>query len=137
MSIKLLSRGDVALVAASTVIIIFAIAIAAALQGSSANSFSQVITVGPIWNTDSWTCTSNDDFMVFGSLRALGTGNQIAIAITGVGTQSLYELDSGQLETFSVGAPADNTIIITRTGTITGFITMQTTSDASAGCTST
>ena len=76
-----------------------------------------------------------DDFMIYGSLRALGDGNQIAIAITGIGTQSLYELDSGQLETFSVGASADNTIVITRTGTITGFITMQTTSDASAGCT--
>jgi len=135
LSIKLLSRGDVALVAASTVIIIFAIAIAAAVQGSPGTSFSQVITVGPIWNTDSWTCTSDDDFMIYGSLRALGDGNQIAIAITGVGTQSLYELDSGQLETFSVGASADNTIVITRTGTITGFITMQTTSDASAGCT--
>jgi len=126
-----------ALVAASTVIIIFAIAIAAAVQGSPGNSFSQVITVGPIWNTDSWTCTSDNDFMIYGSLRALGDGNQIAIAITGSGTQSFYELDSGQLETFSVGSPAGGAIVITRTGTITGFITMQTTSDASASCTST
>ena len=126
-----------ALVAASTVIIIFAIAIAAALQGSSANSFSQVITVGPIWNTDSWTCTSDNDFMIYGSLRALGIGNQISISITGAGTQSLYELDAGQLETFSVGAPAGSDIIISRTGSITGFLTMQTTSDATASCTST
>ena len=135
MSIKLLGRGDVALVAASTIIIIFAIVITAAVQGSTEKSFSQIITVGPVWNSDTWTCTSNENFMMYGSLRSFGTGNLITISISGVGTQSLYELDSGQLETFSIGVPADRNITITRTGTITGFLTLQTVTDAKASCT--
>lgn len=135
MSWSFLSRADVFLVGASTVIIIFAIVITAAVQGPPGQTFSQVITVGPIWNTDSWSCTSDDSFMIYGALRSLGPGNQLAIGITAIGTQSLYELDAAKFETFSVGVPAGQTITITRTGTITGFLTLQTTSDASASCT--
>jgi len=122
------------LIGASTIIIIFAIAISGVLQGTSSQSFSQIITVGPVWSTDVWSCTSSDNFVVHGALRSPGPGNQIAIDITGAGTQSLYTLEPGQIETFSVGS-SSGTIKITRTGPITGFLTMQTISGATAGCT--
>ncbi len=98
--------------------------------------FSQVITVGPIWESDSWICVSDSDFMVHGTLRGL-ENSQIEIFIENVGTQSLYSLNSGEMETFSIGSTAGNEIIITRTGTVTGFITLQTSADATAGCTQT
>jgi len=135
MSSQFPSRNGVFLVSASTAIIIFAIVITAVVQSSSDKTFSQIITVGPVWNTDSWSCTSDRNFTIDGSLRALGSGSQLTIGITGIGTQSFYELSAGQLETFSVGVPADQTITITRTGIVTGFITLQTTSDANASCT--
>jgi len=135
LSLKFLSRSDVFLVGASTIIIIFAVVITAAVQGSPENKFFQVITVGPVWNSDAWSCTSDEDFMIHGTLRSLGQGNTLKLGITAAGTQSLYELDPNQLETFSIGVPADQTIVITRTGIVTGFITMQTGTDAKASCT--
>ena len=134
MSSTLLSRSDVLLVGGAVVIIVFAIAISAALQGQ-VNTFSQVITVGPVWNSDAWTCTSNADFIVHGALRGLGAEPQIQIGITGVGTQSFIVLEPTEMESFSVGASADGIITITRTGTVTGFFTLQTMSDATASCT--
>ena len=97
-------------------------------------SFSKVITVGPIWESDSWTCVSDSDFMVYGTLRGL-ENSQLEIFIENVGTQSLYSLNPGEMETFSVGNTAGNEVIITGTGTITGFITLQTSADATASCT--
>ncbi len=128
-----LNRSDVILVGASTVILIFVIVITAAVQGSSSQTFSQIILVGPLWTTDAWTCTSDADFMIYGTLRTPDVGSQISINISSGGTQSLFTLDQGKLETFSVGSPP-GTVIITRTGTVTGFITMQTTSIATASC---
>ena len=133
MSSSFLSRSDVALVGGAVVIIVIAIAISAAVQGPSI-SLSQIITVGPVWNGDSWTCTSDANFMVFGTLRGLAADSQIAINVSGIGTQSFYTLEPTQIESFSIGASADRSIIITRTGTVTGFITLQTTSDAIASC---
>ena len=49
-------------------IILIAIAISSDFQVQE-KSFSQVITVGPVWNSDSWVCTSDADFMVYGVLR--------------------------------------------------------------------
>ncbi len=95
---------------------------------------SQVITVGPIWESNSWTCVSDSDFMIYGTLRGL-ENSQLEIFIENVGTQSLYALNPGEMETFSVGSTAGNEIIITRTGTVTGFITLQTSADATASCT--
>ena len=60
---------------------------------------------------------------------------QIKIQVGGQGTQSFYSMDNAESVSFSVGNQADKTIIITRTGTVTGFLTLQTTSDAIAGCT--
>jgi len=96
--------------------------------------FSQIITVGPIWESDSWICVSDSDFMVHGALRGL-ENSQLEIFIENVGTQSLYSLNPSEMETFSVGSSAGNEVIITRTGTVTGFITLQTSTDATASCT--
>jgi len=96
--------------------------------------FSQIITVGPIWESDSWICVSDSDFMVHGALRGL-ENSQLEIFIENVGTQSLYSLNPSEIETFSIGSTAGNEIIITRTGTVTGFITLQTSTDATASCT--
>ena len=63
--------------------------------------------------------------------------SQLEIFIENVGTQSLYSLNPGEMETFSLGSTAGNEIIITGTGTITGFITLQTSADATASCTQT
>ncbi len=130
-----IKRLDIFLVGSATVIILFAIAISATLQGPETEPFSKVITVGPVWNNlDSWTCVSNSDFMVHGALRGLGNA-QLTISIQGVGTQSLYTFNPGEMETFSVGNTAGNNVVITRAGALTGFITLQTAADATAGCT--
>jgi len=130
-----IKRFDVFLVAGATVIILFAIAISASLQGPDAEPFSKVITVGPVWgDSDSWTCISDSDFMVHGALRGIGN-SQLTISIQGVGTQSLYTINPGEMETFSVGNTAGNNVVITRTGSLTGFITLQTAADATASCT--
>ena len=134
MDWKLLTRADIVLVASSTIIILIGITVAGVLEPESENSLSKIITVGPVWESDSWTCISNADFMVFGTLRGLGD-SQLSINISGKGTQSLYSLTSGQLETFSIGGEANDQVIVTRTGTITGFITLQTSSGAEATCT--
>ncbi len=119
-----------------TVIILLAILIPATFLTLNDEPFSKVITVGPIWDSDSWTCISDSDFMVHGTLRGLGNV-QLEIFIENVGSQSLYTINPGEMETFSVGSTAGNEIIITRTGTVTGFITLQTSADATASCTQT
>ena len=132
------NRPNVFLIVSATVIILFAIAISASLQGPDAEPFSKVITVGPVWGNggDSWTCVSDSDFIVHGTLRGLGNA-QLTISIQGVGTQSLYTFNPGEMETFSVGSTAGKKVIITRTGTVSGFITLQTAADATASCTQT
>jgi len=121
-------------IAAAVVIIVIAIGITAAVQGTPDKPMSQILTVGPVWNTDSWKCTSDADFMVYATLRGIGESPQIQINIQDHGTQSFYSLNIGESETFSIGNQADKTITITRTGTVTGFITLQTTSNAQASC---
>jgi len=68
-------------IAAAVVIIVFAIGITAAVQGTPDKPMSQIITVGPVWNTDSWECTSDADFMVYATLRGIGESPQIQINI--------------------------------------------------------
>jgi len=96
----------------------------------------QVITVGPLWNTDTWSCYSSSDYIVHGALHGLDNP-QLAISISGLGKQSLYSLIPGHLESFTVGSPAGHTMNMTKTGTITGWITLQTAHDAKAYCTQT
>jgi len=96
-------------------------------------SFSQILSVGPVWTTDSWLCTSDADFMVYGVLRGL-SDSLLEISISEIGTQSLYALEEGQMESFFIGGSGDQQIIITKSGIITGFITIQTISGAEANC---
>jgi len=77
--------------------------------------------------------TSEADFMVHGTMRGLA-GSLLEIDISGVGSQSLYALEEGQMESFSVGASGGDQVVITRSGTVTGFITIQTISGAEANC---
>jgi len=123
-------------IAAGVVIIVIAIGISAAVQGSPDKAMSQIITVGPVWSTDAWLCTSDADFMVHASIRGIGVDPlpQIKILVSSHGTQSFYSLENSQTVAFSVGNQADKTIVITRTGTVTGFLTLQTTSGAIASC---
>ncbi len=134
MSSSNLTRGNIFLVGAVTIIIIFAIVITAIVQGQPEKPFSQIITVGPVWSLNSWSCTSDANFMVYGTVRAL-SGARLTIAISGLGTQALYTFDPSDLYSFSVGGPAGQTMTLTRAGTVTGWITLQTTSDATASCT--
>ncbi len=120
--------------AAGVVIIVIAIAVSAAVQGSPEKAMSQIITVGPVWSTDAWLCTSDADFVVHAALRGIGDTPLIEINAEDHGTQSFYSLNIAESETFSVGNQADKTITITRTGTVTGFLTLQTTSNAQASC---
>jgi len=114
-------------------IAVILIAIGASSLSEEEKSFSQILSVGPVWPTDSWLCTSDADFMVYGNLRGLA-GSLLEINISGIGTQSLYELEEGQMESFSIGAPGGQQIIITKSGIITGFLTIQTISGAVANC---
>jgi hypothetical protein len=136
-----LNRKPLFLLAISAVIvIIFTIVLTATYQTQLILSekpekpFSKIITFGPLWENTIWSCTSDRDFIVHGALRGL-QGSQITINISDLGTQSLYSLDPERMESFSVGSPAGHTMIITRTGTVSGWITLQTVSDATANCT--
>lgn len=129
-------RGpSIVLVSASTIVIIFAIVITAAVHGGTEKQFSQVITVGPVWPTNSWTCTSDADFTIDAVIIAYDEPNELLIIHSERGTQPDFKLMPMQMESFSVGGPADSTITLTTVGTMSGFITLQTTSDATASCT--
>ena len=127
------ATSNLFLVASSTIIIILAIVLTATVATQTNQTFSQIIVVGPVWSNDSWTCTSDADFIIHGTLRGLDN-SQIEIKIKNIGTQSLYTLNPGELESFSIGSQANNIITITRTGTVTGFLTLQTMSGAEASC---
>jgi hypothetical protein len=116
------------------VVILVAIGVSTAIQQPPKPQESQIMTVGPLWNTDSWICTSDKNFMMYGALRGLA-GSFLTINISNEGAQSLYALEEGRLESFSIGIEAGNQITITRTGTVTGFLTIETASDAESSCT--
>jgi hypothetical protein len=128
------SRSSIFLTAVTIIIIVFAMVIITEVEKKSSSSSNMITVVGPVWNNATWTCTSNNDFIVHGALRGLPT-SQIAIGISGIGTQSLYQLNPGYLESFSVGSPAGHTMSITSTGTVTGFLTLQTKAGSTANCT--
>jgi len=118
-------------------VIIFAIVIVAAVQNSFSppiQSFSQITSYGPVWKTDSWQCTSNSDYMIHGLIRGFKDA-QYAIKISNIGTQSFYTFGyQGQSDSFSIGVEAGQTFTITRTGTVSGFLTLQTNTGATANC---
>ncbi len=121
--------------AGSTAIIIAAIAITGAIQSESQKSFSQVITVGPVWSDQGWRCTSDQDFVVHAAIRGIG-GAELSIRVSDLGTQSLYTLANSRLEAFSVGANGGDSVTLIRDGTVSGWLTMETSGNAKATCTS-
>ncbi len=121
--------------AGSTAIIIAAVAIITAASDSSEDSFSQILTIGPVWNDQGWQCTSDKDFIVHATLRGLAD-SQLSIRVSTLGTQSLYEFTPGEFETFTVGANGGQSITLIIDGIVAGWITLQTTSDAMASCAS-
>jgi len=129
-----INKPSVLLVSAATVIIVFTVVITSSIQSSTMSTFSQVITVGPVWEGNSWVCTSDAEFIVHGTLIAYSEQNQLTIALSAQGTQPDFVLTPLEMQSFSVGGPADSTITISRTGTITGFVTLQTASGATASC---
>ncbi len=121
--------------AGSTAIIIAAVAIITSVSDSSSDDFSQILTIGPVWNDSGWRCTSDKDFVVHATIRGL-RDSQLSIRVSDLGTQSLYDFSPGEFETFTVGAKGGQAISLIRTGVVSGWITLQTTSDAMASCTS-
>ena len=135
--LSFVSKPSVLFVSAATIIIIFTIVITASIQSSTMETFSQVITVGPVWNSDSWSCTSDAEYIVHATLIAYDEDNMLKIKLNTQGTQPDFRLTPLEMQSFTVGGPADSIITITRSGTgvISGFITLQTTSGATASCT--
>ena len=127
-------------IAAAVVIIVIAIGITAAVeQGSTGQSMSKVMTFGPVWPNDSWQCTSDADFVVHAVLKGLINDSglpQLRIEVEGQGSQSFISMENSQSTSFTIGSPADKEILITKTGGVSGFLTLQTSSDAQASCTS-
>ena len=144
--ISYLSRGDVFLVGMSTVIIIFAIVITALVTGpglnlnpipmaSSNEAFSQVLTFGPVWRSDTWICTSDAEFIVHAVLVGYESPSRLEIFVSGSGSQPDFVFKPNEMQSFSIGGSADSSIRITRSsGLVTGFLTLQTISDATATC---
>ena len=122
---------------ASVVIIVFAVVITAMVENQTRkeeSSSRKIITVGPVWDTDNWVCTSDKDFVVHGVLRGL-EGAQLSITISDLGTQGLLLLDPEKMETFTVGSPGGHTMTISSSEAIvTGWLTLETSSDAKAIC---
>ncbi len=119
-----------------TAVTIVVIVAAIVIVGASINhqsTFSKIVTVGPVLQTAGWTCSSDKDYVVTGALRGINNG-QITISVSGLGSQSLYLLDNNKIQSFTVGSPGGHMMNITRTGVVTGWITMQTMSDANATC---
>jgi len=127
-------NSSVYLAIITIIVIVFAVAVTAQLQGRIEKPSSQILTYGPGWNGIKWTCVSDRDFIVYGTIRGLGD-SQLSINISGIGTQSLYSLDPEKMQSFTVGSPGNHTMVITRTNTVSGFFTLQTESDAKASCT--
>jgi len=138
MSIRdYLESPEMKFFAGSTAIIIAAVAIITSVSDSSGSNddFSQILTIGPVWNDDGWRCTSDKDFVVHATIRGL-RDSQLSIRVSNLGTQSLYDFSAGEFETFTVGAKGGEAITLIRTGVVSGWVTLQTTSDAMASCNS-
>ena len=136
MSLTNLSRADVTVVGIATIIIVSTILITAVVHGPTEKSFSQIITVGPVWVTNSWDCTSDSEYIVHGVLISYEDPSYLTIDISGKGIQPDFEFPYLEMKSFSVGGPAGSIMVISTSGTITGYLTLQTMSDAEASCVS-
>jgi len=90
-----------------------------------------------VWPTGVWVCTSDADYIVHAVLVSYGdTPSYLEITISGLGGQPDLEFTPSKMETFSVGGPAGSTMTISSVGEISGYVTLQTLSNANARCTS-
>jgi len=106
-----------------------------AIKHSADKPFSKVITVGPVWIGDTWICSSDSEFIIHAVLNSYEENSRLEIFVSGLGLQPDFMFEPNEMKTFSIGGPANSSIRITNSeGTITGFITLQTTSGASASC---
>jgi len=96
-----------------------------------------VITVGPVWSSVAWSCTSDAEYIVHATLIGYDENSVLTIFVSTQGTQPDFRLTPLEIQSFTVGGPADSIITLTRSGSISGFITLQTTSGATASCTET
>lgn len=128
-----MNSSNLLLVSVSTIVVIIAVVITGIITNSNVEESPQILVVGPVWDTDSWLCVSDRDFIIHGTVRGIEE-SLLEIDISERGTQSLYALENNQLESFSVGATGGSQITITRTGIVTGFLTMETISSADANC---
>jgi len=88
-----------------------------------------------VWPTNVWACTSDADYIVNAVLVSYGdTPSYLEITISGLGGQPDLEFTPSKMETFSVGGPAGSIMTISSIGEISGFITLQTLSNAKASC---
>ncbi len=134
-NLELLSRSDILLISAATIIIVFAIVITAIVQGSPEVAMAQIITAGPVWPTNAWLCTSTADYIVHSTLIAYGDGATVQIFVSGLGTQPDFKFEPREMQSFSIGGPAGSSVVITKnSGSLSGFLTMQTASNAIASC---
>ena len=69
------------------------------------------------------------------TLIAYSEDNMLTIFQNTQGTQPDFRLTPLEIQSFTVGGTADSFTTITRSGEISGFITLQTTSGATASCT--
>jgi len=129
------SRSEFTLVSAAVIIIVFTIVLTGLVQTSFDNSFSQVITVGPVWTSTGWICTSNENFVVHGVLISYDDPARLVIALSDAGSQPDFQLSQFEMNSFSVGGTANSEMTITRDGNISGLLTLQTTQSATADCT--
>ena len=132
--VSYLSRSDVFLISSATAIIILAFVITTAVQGEPEKSFSQVLTFGPVWRDNTWLCSSTEEFMIHGLLIGYKDPSKLTIFVSGSGTQPDFRFQPGELQSFSIGGIAGSSIRITSGGGVSGFITLQTISDATAAC---
>ena len=129
-----LSRSDVTLIGGAVIIIIFALVITATVQASNEESFSQISTYGPVWHTETWICTSSAEFILHGVLISYDSPGGLTIFMSGKGTQPDFQLQHREMSTFSLGGTADSSIRLTKSGSLSGFLTLQTSSGAIADC---
>jgi len=132
--VSYLSRSDVFLISSATAIIILAFVITTAVQGEPEKSFSQILNVGPVWRTDSWICSSTEEFMIYGLLIGYKDPSALKIFVSGSGSQPDIRFEPRELQSFSIGGVAGSSIQITSGGGVSGFLTLQTMSDATATC---
>ena len=75
-----------------------------------------------------------EEFMIHGLLIGYNDPSALTIFVSGSGSQPDFRFEPRELQSFSIGGIAGSSIRITSGGGVSGFITLQTMSDAIATC---